>query len=76
MGKRVCKADQLRLITEFRQSGLSDYQWCELGGIYPDNFYNGVSKLKKQGYTFSEFEAKLNALPNVQQVALCISVDC
>mgnify|MGYP004522398777 CR=1 FL=1 len=29
MNKRVCKEDQIRLIMECRQSGLSDYQWCE-----------------------------------------------
>ena len=48
MGKRVCKEDQLRLITECRQSGLSDYQWCEQNGIHPGNFYNWVSKLKNR----------------------------
>ena len=68
MGKRVCKEDQLRLIMECRQSGLTDYQWCEQNGIHPGNFYNWVSKLRKQGYTFPESEAKSNALPNVQEV--------
>jgi len=68
MGKRVCKEDQIRLITECRQSGFSDYQWCEQNGIHPGNFYNWVSKLRKQGYTFPESEAKSNALPNVQEV--------
>lgn len=68
MGKRVCKEDQIRLITECRQSGFSDYQWCEQNGIHPGNFYNWVSKLKKQGYTFPGSEAKSNALPNVQEI--------
>lgn len=68
MSKRVCKDDQIRLIMECRQSGLSDYQWCEQNGVYPGNFYNWVSKLRKQGYTFPESEGKSNALPNVQEV--------
>lgn len=68
MSKRVCKDDQIRLIMECRQSGLSDYQWCEQNSVYPGNFYNWVSKLRKQGYTFPESEAKSNALPNVQEV--------
>lgn len=68
MSKRVCKDDQIRLIMECRQSGLSDYQWCEQNGVYPGNFYNWVSKLRKQGYTFPESEAKSNAIPNVQEV--------
>lgn len=68
MSKRVCKDDQIRLIIECRQSGLSDYQWCEQNGVYPGNFYNWVSKLRKQGYTFPESEAKSNAIPNVQEV--------
>lgn len=68
MSKRVCKDDQIRLIMECRQSGLSDYQWCEQNGVYPGNFYNWVSKLRKQGYTFPESEAKSNAIPNVPEV--------
>lgn len=45
MSKRVCKDDQIRLIMECRQSGLSDYQWCKQNDIHPGNFYNGVSRL-------------------------------
>ena len=33
MCKRVCKDDQIRLIMECRQSGLSDYQWCKQNDI-------------------------------------------
>ena len=68
MGKRVCKEDQIRLIMECRQSGLSDYQWCEQNGVHPGNFYNWVSKLRKSGYTFPESAAKSNATPNRQEV--------
>ena len=68
MSKRVCKDDQIRLIMECRKSGLSDYQWCKQNGIHPGNFYNWVSKLRKQGYSFPDSEAKSNAVPNIQEV--------
>lgn len=68
MSNRVCKEDQIKLIMECRRSGLSDYQWCEQNGIHPGNFYNWVSKLRKNGYTFPESEAKMNATPNIQEV--------
>lgn len=68
MSNRVCKEEQIRLIMECRKSGLSDYQWCEKNGVYPGNFYNWVSKLRKEGYTFSESAAKSSALPNIQEV--------
>ena len=76
MKKRVCKADQIRLIMECRQSGLSDYQWCEKNGIYPSTFYNWVSKLRKSGYTFPESEARSNAIPARQDVVKVDVVSC
>lgn len=68
MSKRVCKDDQIRLIMECRQSGLSDYQWCKQNDIHPGNFYNWVSKLRKRGYSFPDSEAKSNAVPNIREV--------
>ncbi len=68
MKQRVCKDDQIKLIMECRQSGLSDYQWCEKNGIHPGNFYNWVSKLRKSGYTIPEPVSKSHALPNIQEV--------
>ena len=68
MSKRVCKDNQIQLIMECRQSGLSDYQWCKQNGIHPGNFYNWVSKLRKQGYSFPDSQSKLTAVPNIQEV--------
>ena len=68
MSKRIFKDEQIRLIMECRQSGLTDYQWCEQNDIHPGNFYNWVSKLRKQGYTFPASAAKSNAAANVQEV--------
>ena len=48
--KGVNKEQQLKYILECRNSGLTDYQWCQEHGIHPGTFYNWVSKLKKAGY--------------------------
>ena len=52
MQKRIVRKDeQIRLIMECRQSGLSDYQWCQRQDINVGTFYNWVSKrLMKQGW--------------------------
>lgn len=75
MSNRVCKEEQVKLIMECRQSGLSDYQWCEQNGIYPGTFYNWVSKLRKKGYTFPEPVSKSKAVPNIQEVVKLDFVD-
>ena len=46
--KRIVRKDeQMKLIMECRQSGLSDYQWCQRQDINVGTFYNWVSKLAK-----------------------------
>lgn len=64
----VRKPEQIRLIMECRQSGLSDYQWCQQQGIKPGTFYNWVSKLRKAGYTIPESESRSSGLPVSQEV--------
>lgn len=64
----VRREEQIKLIMECRQSGLSNYQWCKTNGIHPRNFYNWVSKLKKAGYTFSISESKNKGTPVIQEV--------
>ena len=49
--KRISSDEQLKLITECRQSGLSDYQWCQANEINPGTFYNWISRLRKRGMT-------------------------
>ena len=66
--KVVRRPEQIKLITECRQSGLSDYQWCKTQNINPGTFYNWVSKLKKSGYTFPESESKNCGIPVRQEV--------
>ena len=48
MSKRIVRKDeQIRLIMECRQSGLSDYQWCQRQDINVGTFYNWVSRCRK-----------------------------
>ena len=47
LAKPIRKDEQIKLITECRQSGLTDYEWCNQHGIKPGTFYNWVKRLKK-----------------------------
>ena len=64
----VKKTEQTKLIMECRQSGLSDYQWCQNQGINPGMFYNWVSKLRKASYTIPDSESKTSGVPVRQEV--------
>lgn len=66
--KIVRKEEQIRLIMECRQSGLSDYQWCRQQGIKPGTFYNWVTKLRKRGYTFPDSQSKPTGTAIAQEV--------
>ncbi len=66
--KFVRKDEQIKLIMECRQSGLSDYQWCRQQDINPGTFYNWVSKLRKSGYTFPDSQSKSIGTAVVQEV--------
>lgn len=67
--KRVSCDEQMQLIMECRQSGLSDYHWCQMHGINPGTFYNWISRMKKRGITLPESSggAKYTSSP-VQEV--------
>ena len=76
MQKRIVRKDeQIKLIMECRQSGLSDYQWCRQRDINPGTFYNWVSKLRKSGYTFPDSQSKSVGTPVVQEVVKLDVVD-
>lgn len=69
MQKRIVRKDeQIKLIMECRQSGLSDYQWCQRQGINAGTFYNWVSKLRKSGYTIPDSNSKPEGAAVVQDV--------
>ena len=44
---RVPMAEQIRLINECRQSGMTDAEWCRENGIAVSTFYNWVSRCRK-----------------------------
>ena len=69
MQKRIVRKDeQIKLIMECRQSGLSDYQWCQKQGINAGTFYNWVSKLRKSGYTIPDSNSKTEGAVVAQDV--------
>ena len=62
--KRISANEQFLLIMECRQSGLSDYQWCQMNDINPGTFYNWISRLRKRGMVIpmlSDQEKKTSA---------------
>ena len=44
---RVPMAEQIRLITECRQSGMTDANWCRENDIAVSTFYNWISRCRK-----------------------------
>jgi len=44
---RVPMEEQIRLINECRQSGMTDADWCRENGIAASTFYNWVSRCRK-----------------------------
>ena len=67
--KRITPDEQFRLITECRQSGLSDYQWCQLHDVNPGTFYNWISRLRKRGYSIPAAATEHNTpLENCQEI--------
>lgn len=65
--KRINRDEQVRLIMEYRRSGLSDYQWCKANSVLPGTFYNWISRLRKAGFAIPD-PASQPAVPIVQEV--------
>ena len=52
MQKRIVRKDeQMKLIMECRQSGLSDYQWCQRQGINARKFNGAKNTLSRKKNT-------------------------
>lgn len=69
--KRVTTDEQLRLIMECRQSGLSDYQWCLVNDIKPSTFYNWINRNRKRGMAIpmsSDNVKNTSTSPTLQEV--------
>lgn len=52
----------MALITECRQSGLSDAAWCEQQGISVSSFYNAATRLRKKACEIPEAVGKAATL--------------
>ena len=52
--RRIYRSEQewLQIITEGRQSGLTDHAWCELHNISNSSFYNAATRLRKRPARF------------------------
>lgn len=44
----------MKLITESRQSGLTDAEWCLRNGVSKNSFYAAVRRLRKKAYALPE----------------------
>ena len=72
---RVSADQQLQLIMECRNSGLSDYQWCKEHGIHPGTFYNWVSRLRRKACCeIPESISKAEPLPAPVQEVVRLNV--
>lgn len=76
--KRIAPDEQFRLITQCRQSGLSDYQWCQMHDVNPGTFYNWISRLRKRGYSIPVAETERSTLTESCQEVVKIDLipDC
>ena len=52
----------MSLVTECRQSGLTDVAWCNENGISPSCFYNTVTRLRKKACQIPDPVGKANTL--------------
>lgn len=52
----------MELVTECRQSGLTDAAWCNEHGISPSCFYNAVTRLRKRACQIPEPVGKATTL--------------
>lgn len=47
LAKPVRRDEQIKLIMECRQSGLTDFEWCQQHNINIGTFYNWISRLRR-----------------------------
>ena len=52
----------MELVTECRQSGLTDAAWCNEHGISPSCFYNAVTRLRKKACQIYRIQLEKPAL--------------
>ena len=60
---RVPMVEQIRLINECRQSGMTDADWCRENDIAVSTFYNWVSRCRKTALTLFRITFR-NSIPH------------
>lgn len=69
LAKPVRRDEQIKLIMECRQSGLTDFEWCRQHNINAGTFYNWVKRLKHvEGITFPRGDKADGAFAYKQEV--------
>lgn len=68
--KKQSTDEWMTIITEARQSGLSDKDWCQKNGISVHTFYNAVKRLRKKACELPEriSSGDRSVLPEKQEV--------
>lgn len=68
--KKQSTDEWMTIITEARQSGLSDKDWCQKNGISVHTFYNAVKRLRKKACELPEriSSSDRSVLPEKQEV--------
>ena len=56
---RVPMAEQIRIIKECRQSGMTDAGWCRKNDISVSTFYNWVSRCRIAVIMWSLFQSRM-----------------
>ena len=75
MSKKTDTKKKFQLITECRQSGLTDRQWCIDKGICPSTFYNWIKTLHKStSIELPPSLAKSAALPLPKQEVAKVNI--
>ena len=78
MSKYRNKQQWLELITECRQSGMSDMDWCRANGIAHSTFYNAIARLRKSSCelpesiksTSNQFDLTSHVKPDIVPVSI------
>lgn len=71
---RKTAQEQYALITECRQSGLSDALWCRQNGIAPSTLYSWIARLREKGCGIPESEKGVKCVPAPAQDVVKIDI--
>jgi hypothetical protein len=75
MSKKMDTNRLFQLITECRQSGLTDRQWCIEQGLSPSTFYNWIKRLlKSSSVELPPSIAKYEPQPLLRQEVIKVNV--